>query len=185
MAPVIVFCLVVLFGAAISDQASIETRIDTGFFEKSGAWEGRIVGGWNAALGQFPHQVAIRLANGNYHCGGSILSQNYILSAAHCFSRYTLNPANIRVAVGTIRRVNDGVVYSVSAILNHPQYDAQSFFNNIAILRTATPILFNSANIRAINLPTRPAADGLPLAVSGWGQTGVSTSLSRYYKTES
>lgn len=43
----------------------------------------RIVGGQNAKNNQFPYQISLRL--NNFHtCGGSIISKNYIITAAHC-----------------------------------------------------------------------------------------------------
>ncbi|KAH9628786.1 hypothetical protein HF086_004946 [Spodoptera exigua] len=46
-----------------------------------------ILGGETASLGEFPHMVALGYDRGNgyeFDCGGSVLSHNYILSAAHC-----------------------------------------------------------------------------------------------------
>lgn len=47
---------------------------------------GRIVGGGEAARHQFPYQVGLVLHfdTGNGWCGGSLVSKNYIMSAAHC-----------------------------------------------------------------------------------------------------
>ena len=45
---------------------------------------GRIVGGVDAAIGQFPHQVSLQREDGSHTCGGSIISENYIITAAHC-----------------------------------------------------------------------------------------------------
>jgi len=43
----------------------------------------RIVGGKRARAGQFKHQVSVR-HRGSHICGGSIISSNYVLTAAHC-----------------------------------------------------------------------------------------------------
>jgi len=44
---------------------------------------GRIVGGADAAEGQFPHQVSLRQLS-SHICGGSIIAPQVILTAAHC-----------------------------------------------------------------------------------------------------
>lgn len=44
---------------------------------------GRIVGGENADIRQYPHQITMRY-NGGHRCGGSIVASNIIVSAAHC-----------------------------------------------------------------------------------------------------
>lgn len=48
----------------------------------------RIVGGSNANNGQFPHQISLRIGE-SHICGGSIISQNYVVTAAHCVTTGT------------------------------------------------------------------------------------------------
>ena len=45
--------------------------------------DGRIVGGRDATIEEFPFIVALLLW-GNFHCGGTILNANTVVSAAHC-----------------------------------------------------------------------------------------------------
>ena len=44
---------------------------------------GRVVGGHDAEPGQFPHQISL-LKNNAHTCGGSIIGEKHILTAAHC-----------------------------------------------------------------------------------------------------
>lgn len=51
------------------------------------SFDARIVGGKKAFLGQFPYQVAVYLLeadNKTFICGGSIIDNNWILTAGHC-----------------------------------------------------------------------------------------------------
>jgi len=43
----------------------------------------RITGGSTAARGQFPWQVALLIDNA-WFCGGSLISNQWVLTAAHC-----------------------------------------------------------------------------------------------------
>lgn len=46
-------------------------------------FEGRIVGGDDASPGQFPYQISLRIKD-SHTCGGSIIDNEWILTAAHC-----------------------------------------------------------------------------------------------------
>lgn len=129
----------------------------------------RIVGGSNAVAGQFPHQVSLRSA-GNFHfCGGSVINNRWVLSAAHCTIGRTL--ANTVVVLGSLFTQSGGIAHQSSAIINHPQYNANLISNDVSVVQTATTITFTAA-VQPIEMGS--AFVGVQSAVaSGWGQTSV------------
>ncbi|CAG0905517.1 unnamed protein product [Cyprideis torosa] len=62
----------------------------------------RIINGNNAQLGWFPHQVSLQTSSGFHFCGGSIISQEWIVTAAHCV--VGSSASRMRVMSGTINR---------------------------------------------------------------------------------
>jgi len=54
------------------------------FVGASQAAPSKIIGGQNAYDGQFPHQVTLKRSSGSHYCGGSIISNDKVMCAAHC-----------------------------------------------------------------------------------------------------
>ncbi|XP_030022826.2 trypsin 3A1 [Manduca sexta] len=128
----------------------------------------RIVGGQEADIVHHPHQVGFIL-NGSYFCGGFIISENYIVTAAHC----TLNvaPSSITLRAGSSYRQN-GTIIPIAEVYTHPEYDNPEFDKDVGVLKTEYPINFT----RTIQ-PIRLAPQGRRMRartyfeVSGWGRT--------------
>lgn len=141
----------------------------------------RIIGGQKARLGQFPYQASLRSlrrVNGslgwfNHLCGASIISSQWILSAAHCAQGYLSNPSRMRVAVGAHHIQNDGEIYPLERIANHPLYnDDMIIRNDISLLRTAKIITFNDV-VQSIPLRRQLVGEGAVATLSGWGRFRV------------
>uniref|UniRef100_A0A803VLT2 Transmembrane serine protease 7 n=1 Tax=Ficedula albicollis TaxID=59894 RepID=A0A803VLT2_FICAL len=119
----------------------------------------RIVGGSNTEEGEWPWQVSLHFVGAAY-CGASVISKEWLVSAAHCFqgSNYLGEHSN-RVAMRSITR-----------IIVHPQYDQSISDYDIALLEMETPVLFSEL-VQPICLPStsRVFLYGTVCYVTGWG----------------
>ena len=133
----------------------------------------------DVVIGEFPHQVALYPELPDEFisfCGGSILSENWILTSAHCCGR----PSGIKfrsinvVAGGVSLQTNEGIEQQVSVeeIFFHENYTKYETNNDICLLRLAGDLKFNE-NVSSINLPTKnqKLSETTNLVMTGWGTT--------------
>ncbi|XP_042871424.1 uncharacterized protein LOC122252818 [Penaeus japonicus] len=133
----------------------------------------RITYGQVAGLREFPWQVAMEV-NGRFHCGGSVIGEYWVLTAAHCVKSYENTPQAIKLFIGDwdLGTVNDGpsITASVARVNVHPDYSKPALQNDIAVLRLSSRLNYNE-RIRPICLPTSDVNVQDQLAtVSGWGR---------------
>ncbi len=143
----------------------------------------RIVGGENALGYSWPMIVSLRLFDEDSHwCGGSILSDSYILTAAHCLYEYVSNPpVDLTIAVGMTNLSDPKQIRrTVDHIYIHPNYTGEedSFRHDIAVLHLnqsltteSNPFLTKTC-IHRVNPPTlnnQYIRNGTRLTVIGWG----------------
>ena len=102
-------------------------------------WNAKIVGGNDAFIGQFPYQVSLRNSANTHFCGGSIIHQNWIITAAHCSDNRIA--ANIFACVGSISRTTGGYAYRIKKIVIHPLYNQMDY--DISLLETHVPFSFS------------------------------------------
>lgn len=135
-----------------------------------------VVIGHEARRDQFPHQVTLRRLEGTTHfCGGAIISDRFVLSAAHCTQGQLSNPSKIHIIVGAFNVTVGGTLHTVVKIVNHPKYNCRNSENDISVIQTTQRIVFGP-NVGSIQLPETnlPDENGIALVVSGWGQKCVS-----------
>ncbi|XP_045469477.1 trypsin-1-like [Harmonia axyridis] len=132
----------------------------------------RIVGGTEADITEFPWQVGINY-KGKHNCGGSILNNHYILTAAHC--TYKLLVSKLEARVGTSYRNNGGLLYRISSKDEHPEYNREDFQYDISLLRIDGKFEFTHS-VQPVGLPSEDSPDpepGIFATVSGFGQLHV------------
>ncbi|XP_044262513.1 trypsin-3-like isoform X2 [Tribolium madens] len=136
----------------------------------------RIVGGDEVDISEVPWQVALQ-NNGNHFCGGSIISEKYVVTAAHCTDEILLE--NIATQVGSSFKQSSGQIVGVKNIYQHPNYISSTNDFDISILELESPLEFGS-EISPVSLPSSDKVweVGTSAFVTGWGLTSEDGSTS-------
>ena len=144
----------------------------------------RIVGGSESAENKYPWMVRVMTTGAIHGCGGTIISRQYVLTAAHCVVERENS------GEGKIRPVSDFSVtlaehdhsqnsadrVPVSEIIPYPKYMNNDCIvqchYDIAVLKLSSPLTF-SENIASVCLPAHTMGNhaGKDAVVTGWGVT--------------
>ncbi|CAD6216155.1 GSCOCG00004374001-RA-CDS, partial [Cotesia congregata] len=132
--------------------------------------DGRIVGGEDIEIEDVPYQVSV-LVRGRHKCGGTIISDYWVLTAAHC-AQFSQRMYSVRA--GTVWKNQGGTIYEVDKVVNHENYRLifDIPMDDIALLRLATPFVFGEA-CQPIDLPNKgeKVKPETQTVVTGWGDT--------------
>ncbi|XP_040211910.1 serine protease 33-like isoform X3 [Rana temporaria] len=135
---------------------------------------GRIVGGTDSLDGEWPWQVAVidYLSDGQSLCGGSLISPEWVMTAAHCINHpIQLSNYNVFLGMYEFGLIDPNtVVANVSNIIVNSQYSSVVTPGDIALIQLATPVNYTQY-IMPICLPSSNTTFpcGTECWVTGWG----------------
>ncbi|XP_054732570.1 serine protease 1-like isoform X2 [Anastrepha obliqua] len=142
------------------------------------AFNGRITNGEKATAGQFPYQVGLLLksnAVSSAWCGGSLISNTYVLTAAHCIDSIP----EITVYLGATERTSPEFTHTVTKadVIIHSSWNRRTLRNDISLIKI--PYTPYTSKISAVQLPSIANSYstyiGERVVASGWGRTSDSS----------
>lgn len=175
MSKIFGFAFALLFEASIGDATSCGKR----FQQQELGLRQWIVGGVDATRGAYPWQISYQWRtslSGDLHmCGGTIISQDWILTAAHCIT--DIKYFTYVVVAGEhnlMAKEGSEQIREIAEFLVHPGYSDDDSINDIALLRLKKPLQFNEevqpACLPNASLKERLYSDGAKTILSGWGE---------------
>lgn len=149
--------------------------------------EARVIGGTDARLGDSPWSVSLqalvsRPGTGGveyrHYCGGTIISEYYILTAAHCLDFMVGRESRLFVVMGDLNwRMSAssmyGKRYGIEKLIIHSGYKSTAFGHDIGLIKTRDPIKPVRVNgryiINSVCLPEKNIEHSGEAELVGWG----------------
>ncbi|KAL6056880.1 hypothetical protein STEG23_003284 [Scotinomys teguina] len=134
---------------------------------------GRILGGQEAEAHSYPYMVSVQV-NGTHVCGGTLVDEQWVLSAAHCMDEMAMNDS-VQVLLGAhslSKPEPSKQLYDVQSVVRHPGNGPVSIAHDIALLRLSGNVSLGP-HVQPLPLQSedRDLPPGTLCDVAGWGVT--------------
>ncbi|XP_058056056.1 trypsin-1-like [Anopheles bellator] len=133
-----------------------------------GKTSSRIVGGDAADVKEYPW-IAMLLYRGTFYCGGSLINDRYVLTAAHCVLSFV--PAQLLAKLYDVER-SEMVTRSVTRLHGHERFSLDTFNNDIALVKLQAPVDAGGSFIPVCLPVSGRSFTGHNGTVIGWGKLG-------------
>lgn len=140
------------------------------------------LGGIRTYRNEFPHMVLIGYDDveedeNQWHCSGSLITELFVLSAAHCNTEVAPNIALIG-ATDYVKDYESSEVRRIIEIIDHPDYDFNERIHDICLYRLNASIVLTN-DIKIICLPDVRFTYDESVVATGWGATSLTSGMSQ------
>jgi secreted trypsin-like serine protease/uncharacterized surface protein with fasciclin (FAS1) repeats len=142
-----------------------------GWRDSTQALQTQVVGGGDAPAGAYPFVVSLQFARGQFargndfvhYCGASLISERWLLTAAHCAPR-TDEVAYLGASqLLPMDNPNTGIRVAFERVISHPRFRTERSGFDVALVRLARPINLPTVSLASVEPTNRDAY------VVGWG----------------
>ena len=139
--------------------------------------EPRIVGGTEVDPPcpecKYPFMVSVQSASGYHFCGGSLVREDWVVTAAHCVDGWPANAIRVEIGLHNIYYTEGAQTLNVEEVIVHPNWNDNTINFDYALLRLEAPVDITDLEFEPIQLITDESHDDEPAmgTTMGWGTT--------------
>ncbi|XP_022910653.2 venom protease-like [Onthophagus taurus] len=148
-----------------------------------------VVGGVNVYFEEYRHMAILGYGpseNIEFKCGGSLISDQFILTAAHCLESRDFGPVSLvrlgDLDVASTTEFSEPQNFKVKEVFTPPEYDFESFYHDIALIKLDRPAVYTKY-VKPACLQSKFELDHNNLTITGWGATDYGSGLHSFLQT--
>ncbi|MBN3323023.1 CFAD factor, partial [Atractosteus spatula] len=131
-----------------------------------------VMGGGEAVAHSRPYMASIQ-HDDKHECGGFLISGQWVMTAAHCFSEPSDNSIRVVLGAHSLSTPEDSKqVFSIASSHPHPEFSLENYDNDIALLKLDGTATMSSA-VKPIEFQRGGGyvREGEECSIAGWGAT--------------
>jgi trypsin len=127
-----------------------------------------IVGGVEATRGEFPFQVSLQSSTGSHFCGGSLIKEDWVLTAAHCVSSWNMKN-KIVIGLHDQKDKSGTETFSTKKYLANPSFNRGTLDYDYALIQLNGKSKFKPIALNDKEIPISDDVVVMNVWTSGWG----------------